>query len=387
MRGRTFALHPSLPKIARLFDVDRKLAIVGNVGPLLRPTTIAQYNARSVPFPPQLFSHSDMQSHWQSANPAVPFSTGWGGRMADRLWDSNANSPLPVSISLSGSNQLMVAALPEASPYQVSPSGPIRIRAWRDWDVNGANPQKLFQDRIVVLRANRLEDEYGDIVARSIDTEQAVTAALAQVGSFRADFPGTGSDAPPIVTNRLADQLRMIARLIATRSTFGMRRQVFFASLGGFDTHGDEPMLHPRLLTQLDDALDAFYRKTVGLAVASGVTAFTASDFGRTYTSNGSGSDHGWGGHHIVVGGAVRGGTLYGGVPVAGLTTGGALTLLDPGHGGNVDVGQGRLLPSVPTDVYGATLAQWMGITGASELASVFPNLGYFTTSKLGFLG
>ncbi|MEP7206583.1 MAG: DUF1501 domain-containing protein [Casimicrobiaceae bacterium] len=387
--GRTYATHPSLPKLAQLFNVDRKLAFVGNVGVLIRPTTIAQYNAKSVPLPPQLFSHSDMQSHWQSANPSAPFATGWGGRMAELLVPGNAGSTLPLSVSLSGSNQLMVATLPEAAAYQVATTGPIKIRAWRDWDVNGANPQKLYQDRIVALRSNRLEDEYGDIVARSMDTEQTVTAALAQVASFRADFPGTGADAEssPTVTNRLADQLRMIARLIAARGAFGAKRQIFFASLGGFDTHGDETTLHPRLLAQLDDGLDAFYRKTVALGVGSGVTAFTASDFGRTYTSNGSGSDHGWGGHHIVVGGAVTGGALYGGVPVAGLTTGGALTLVDPATGSSVDVGQGRLLPSVATDVYGATLARWMGVTQPGELSAVFPNLGNFAATNLGFLG
>ena len=384
--GRTFATHPSLPKLAQLFNVDRKLAIVGNVGVLTNPTTLAQYNAQSVPLPPQLFSHSDMQTHWQSGNPLAPFSTGWGGRLADLVYTSNVAGPIPPSISVSGSNQLMVATVPAAAAYQVSPDGPIQITAYRDWDTNGANPQKVFLDRIVALRRNLLEDEYADIVARSIDAQQTVSTALAPIDSYRTDFPGTGTDADPSnITNELANQLRMVARLIAARASFGAHRQVFFVSLGGFDTHGDEVTLQPVLLSMLDDALDAFYRKTVALGIASGVTSFTASDFGRTYTCNGSGSDHGWGGHHLVLGGAVQGGTLYGTIPVAGLSSN-ALTLTDPAGGASLDVGQGRLLPSVASDVYAATLARWMGVTQASELASVLPNIGNFTTQNLGFL-
>jgi uncharacterized protein (DUF1501 family) len=386
--SRTFATHPALPKVAQLFNVDRKLALVGNVGVLLQPTTLAQYNAKSVPLPPQLFSHSDMQSHWQSGEPALPFSTGWGGRMADLLYASNGGSALPLCVSVSGSNQFMVAGQPDAAPYQVSPNGPIKIRAWRDWDTGGANPQKVFTDRIVAPRFNKLEDEYSEIVARSIDTEIAVTAALTPIPSFRADFPGTGTDAQtnPTITNPLSNQMRMVARLIAARATFGVKRQVFFVALGGFDTHGDQLVLEPKLLGLLDDALDALYRKTVALGVAANVTTFTASDFGRTYTFNGSGSDHGWGGHHIVVGGSVVGGRLYGTVPVAGLS-GGNLTLVDPVGSASLDVGQGRLLPTVATDQYAATLAQWMGITQAGELASVLPHIGSFGTSNLGFLG
>jgi uncharacterized protein (DUF1501 family) len=384
--GRTFATHPSLPKIAQLFNVDRKLAIVGNVGVLTNPTTIQQYNAQSVPLPPQLFSHSDMQTHWQSGNPLAPFSTGWGGRLADSLYTSNAAGPIPPSISISGSNQLMVATVPAASAYQVSPDGPIQITAHRDWDINGANPQKVFLDRILALRSNLLEDEYADVVARSIDAQQTVSAALASVGSYRTDFPGTATDADTSnVTNELSNQLRMVARMMTARSAFGARRQIFFVSLGGFDTHGDELALHPTLLSKLDDALDAFYRKTVALGVASNVTTFTASDFGRTYTCNGSGSDHGWGGHHLVLGGSVLGGTLYGTIPVAGLSSN-ALTLTDPVGGGSLDVGQGRLLPTVASDVYAATLARWMGVTQASELASVLPNIGNFSGQNLGFL-
>jgi uncharacterized protein (DUF1501 family) len=246
----------------------------------------------------------------------------------------------------------------------------------------------VYTDRIVALRANRLEDEFGEIVARSIDTQQAVSTALGAVGSFRADFPGTGSDAQstPTITNRLADQLRMVARLIAVRATFGVQRQIFFVSLGGFDTHADQNAIHPRLLGQLDEALAAFYRKTVALGIANSVTAFTVSDFGRTYTSNGSGSDHGWGGHHLVLGGAVRGGMLYGNVPVAGVDTAGALRLTDPATGASVDVGQGRLLPQLSTDAYAATLARWMGVTQAAELASVLPNIGNFGEPDLGFM-
>jgi uncharacterized protein (DUF1501 family) len=384
--GRTFAVPSSMPRLQSLFNETRTAAIVGNVGVLTRPTTVTEYNARSASLPPLLFSHSDMQCHWQSGTPGAPFTTGWGGRMADRLHSTNGAAVMPMSVSLAGSNQLMVSALTEAAPYQVGRGGPFAMRAYRDFDTGPGNPQQFFEERIAVARKNQLEEAYGEIVARSFDIAAIAGSALGQVGSFRADFPGTGSDASPGGPNDLADQLRMVARLVATRATLGTKRQLFFVGMNGFDTHGGDAAAHARLLGILDEALGAFHGKMAELGVDNNVTTFTASEFGRTYTSNGHGTDHGWGGHQLVVGGAVRGGTLYGAIPVAGVRNG-VLTLIDPATAQSVDVGQGRLLPTTAVDTYAATLARWMGVTGAQDLKAVLPNIGNFASSNLGFFG
>ncbi|MBS0319182.1 MAG: DUF1501 domain-containing protein [Proteobacteria bacterium] len=383
--GRTYAFHPALANLQSMFNGDRSVAVVANTGVLMAPTSLAQYSGGTVPLPPNLFSHSDMQGHWQSGNPAAPFSTGWGGRIADRLTTLNGPATMPMSVSLAGTNPWMVASLAAAQPYQLGAAGPMPLRAYRDSMTGPQSPQALFESRIVVPRFNVLEDAYGDIVARSSDIAGVVGSALSAVGSLRADFPGTGSDGSPGADNALADQLRLVACLIAARAQLGVRRQLFFVMLDGFDTHGSESTQQGTLLAQLDAGLGAFYRKTVELGVAQSVTAFTASEFGRTYTSNGSGSDHGWGNHHLVVGGAVRGATLYGSMPVAGIRSN-ALALVDPASGQSVDVGQGRLLPTTSTDTYLATLAAWFGV-GAGDIAAIFPNVGRFPTSNLGFLG
>jgi uncharacterized protein (DUF1501 family) len=397
--GRTFGFHPRLPKLAGLFNTQRKVAVMSNVGVLLAPTTLSQYRAKSVPLPPQLFSHSDMQNHNQTGQPADPVYTGWGGRMADMIAAANASSQLSISVSAAGSSVFMkgrdVVAY-NVSPFKADPKNTIvrTIRAWRDWDTSGANPQGVFGDQVVIPRGNMLEETWGDFAARAVQTGEFVRSNMYTgpdgSGNFSLNypvatvFPGTeaGSSSP----NRLAAQLKSVALMIAARQALGVRRQVFFVSHGGFDNHGDQfdpnapvPILaglHANLLTQVDDAMRAFYDATIELGVASNVTSFTMSDFGRTLNSNGKGSDHGWGGHQLVMGGAVTGGALYGTFPTVATGT-------------TTDVGQGRLLPTTAIEEYGATFANWMGVSDAganSELDIVFPNLDRFSRRGMGFL-
>lgn len=407
--GRAFGMHPAMPGLAGIFNADRRLAVVPNVSVLLQPTTLAQYQAQNN-LPPQLFSHSDMQSHWQTGRADYPAVSGWGGRLADLIESANGNSQVSVSVSAAGQSLLQKGNNTVAyavSGWAGSKSTIVRrLRSYRDWDNYSParpNPQAAFENQLNILRSNVLEDQWGDQAARALTTSEFVNAALYNLdasGNPLKDASGNVSEkfaiapAPPatftnssgvVQTNRLAGQLRSVANLIAARNSLGVKRQIFFVSLGGFDNHGDQfknsnnattPILsglHSDLLLQLDQALSWFYNWTVSQGIASNVTAFTMSDFGRTLTSNGAGSDHGWGGHHLALGGAVNGGAFYGG-PGAGQEF--PIVAL----GGPQDVGQGRLLPVTSVEEYAATFARWMGAS-ATDLAGIFPNLIRFPRS------
>ncbi len=401
----SFGLHPAMTNLATLFNIDKKLAIVTNAGPLLAPTTLAQYQGRSVPLPPQLFSHSDMQMHWQTMRPDYPADTGWGGRMAD-VFRSASSGLLPVSTGLGGGNIFMKGDL--VTSYTVTPmkyagggidtSSRIARTAQADiswnWTGSGMNryPQDVFVNNNNEMRANLLEQQYANVNKASLDVGAFVTNAMYNVCSAPAcnSTIYTLKNAVPGIwptTNRLAAQLHSVAAMIAARQALGVSRQIFFVSLGGFDNHGDQfgsvnvggtsqkTLLsgkHFDLLSQLDGALNAFYRATASMGIANKVTTMTMSDFGRTLRSNGQGSDHGWGGHHLVLGGAVNGGRFAGTFPPVALGT-------------SSDVGEGRLLPAVSSDAYAATLASWLGAS-ASELATIFPNLSRFSTQSLNLM-
>jgi len=394
MASGSFGLHPAMSNLQTLFDSDQKLAIVANTGPLLAPTTLTQYQNRSVPLPPQLFSHSDMQMHWQTMRPDYPADTGWGGRMAD-VFRAAASNLLPVATTLGGGNIFMKGDL--VTPYQVTPvkylSGnidsstriartPVADISW-NWTGSGANryPQDVFVNNLGDARSNLLEQQYASIARDSLDVGNFVTNSMYNVSgntyTLKNAVPGTWP-----TSNRLAAQLHSVAAMIAARQALGVTRQIFFVSLGGFDNHGDQfgrdsvsgnkTLLagkHYDLLRTLDEALNVFYRSTVSMGVANNVTTMTMSDFGRTLRSNGQGSDHGWGGHQLVLGGAVRGRRIVGSFPM-------------PALGTSVDVGEGRLLPAISSDAYIATLASWMGATPA-EIAGIVPNLSRFSTQSL----
>jgi uncharacterized protein (DUF1501 family) len=216
---------------------------------------------------------------------------------------------------------------------------------------------------ITQQRTHTLENEYNRVTRRSVDANAALTSALATAPALQTVFPAS---------NSLGDQLKMVARMISARGSLGAKRQVFFVSMGGFDTHDNLATTHPALMAKLGDAMAAFYQATVELGVSDKVTTFTASDFGRTLVANNDGSDHGWGSMHFMMGGAVKGKRLFGTAPVVA-------------NNGPDDVGQGRLLPSTSVDQYAATLGKWLGATDG-ELLALLPNLSNYTTRDLGFL-
>ena len=352
-----YALAPQLTGLKALFDAG-KLAVQLNVGPLIKPTTLAQYNNTNKvanPLPPKLFSHNDQQSIWQ-ANGSEGATIGWGGKLGDIALANSSNTPNSLLTCISASGNAVFVAGHDALQYQISPNGAIKINA-----LNGG-----LRDAVTALITRNsnhvLENEYAVVTRRSMALEGIVNGALGGV-TLATDF-GTG--------NPLASQLKIVARLIGAGAALNMRRQVFFVSLGGFDNHNLLMQDHPTLMTRLNTAMSAFYAATVELGLSNKVTTFTASDFGRTLSSNADGSDHGWGSHQFVMGGAVNGGRFYGTAPHVSVQT-------------DDQVGQGRLLPSTSVDQFAATLARWFGCS-ATELPGILPNIGNFSNTNLEFV-
>jgi uncharacterized protein (DUF1501 family) len=355
--GRQMALAPQLGKLKGLWD-GGKLAVQLNVGTLVQPTTLDQYKARSVPLPPKLFSHNDQQSVWQASLPEGATS-GWGGRLGDLFMGGNGASTF-TCINVAGNAVFMAGR--QAVQYQVSTAGAVPINGVTKSLYGSATCSAALRSLITADRTHWMESELNRVVKRSIDAQSSLSTALAGVPAFTTAFDTTAS---------LSSQLLMVAKLIAARQALGATRQVYFVSLGGFDMHDLLVTQHPLLLTQVNDALASFYDATVELGVADKVTTFTASDFGRTLTSNGDGSDHGWGSHHFVMGGAVKGGRYYGTLPSVSVN-------------GPDDVGQGRLLPTTSVDQLAATLATWMGVS-ATDLPMVLPQITNYSTRDLGY--
>jgi uncharacterized protein (DUF1501 family) len=359
-----YALAPQLTGLASLFQ-SGQLAIQLNVGPLIVPLTLAQYQGQdrvNYPLPPKLFSHNDQQSEWQSDG-SEGTAVGWGGRLGDMALSGNGNSLL-TCISAAG-NAVFVSGN-TALQYQISTGGAIKITAANASNYYGSTAvPAALKTLITQSSGNIMENEFAKVTKRSIDLEGTVNSALSGV-TLATNFDTDGKK------NSLADQLKIVARLIGARNAFGVKRQVFFVSLGGFDLHDNLIAQQPGLLTNVNEAMTAFYNATVELGVQNKVTTFTASDFGRTLASNGDGSDHGWGSHHFIMGGAVNGGRYYGTAPHVSLTS-------------SDQVGQGRLLPSTATDQMSATLAKWFGVS-ASEMPSILPNIGHFATQDMGYL-
>ena len=357
--GRQYALAPELLPLLARFNAG-KLGVMLNVGTLVQPTTKTQYVNASVPLPPKLFSHNDQQSVWQSSAPEGAAS-GWGGRMGDLFVAGNGNATF-TCVNVSGNAVFLSGST--AVQYQVSTTGPVAFSGIAAPLFGSAACSSALQSLVTAPRTHLFENEYSRVAKRSIDAGSVLTAALAGAPTITTPFPAG---------NALADQLKFVARMISTAATTNTRRQVFFVSIGGFDTHDGLAAIHPGLLTTVAGAMTAFYQATIDLGVASQVTAFTASDFGRTLTAD-DGSDHGWGSMHFVLGGAVNGGRFYGTPPVVD-------------NGGPDDVGQGRLLPSTGVDQYAATLGKWFGI-GDTDLLSVLPNLANYDVGQrnLGFV-
>ena len=358
-----YALAPQMTRLKARFDEGRMAPLL-NVGPLVAPLTLAQYQSSNLvanPRPAKLFSHNDQQSTWQSSKPEGA-TDGWGGRMGDLALSSNTNS-LFTCISATG-NAVFLSGQ-QALSYQVSSGGALAVNGIKN-SLFGSSAGSTALRTLMTQSSNHvLEAEYNRVAKRSIDAESVVTAALQPITLATSFTPAAGR-------NTLADQLRIVARMIAARQPLGAKRQVFMVSMGGFDLHDNLIANQAGLMGQLDFAMDAFYRATVELGVADKVTTFTASDFGRTLQSNGDGSDHGWGSHHFILGGAVNGGRYYGVAPQISVRS-------------TDQVGQGRLLPTISVDQYSSTLASWFGVS-ASELPGVAPNIARFSSSNLGFM-
>ena len=390
--GHTFGLHPSCPELQTLFG-EGKLAVLFNAGTLVQPIlTRAQYLA-GIARPPQLFSHADQQTQWQTSVPDQPPLTGWGGRCADLLNSVQPNAPISLMVTLAGANTFEVGNT--VSQYSVSTSGAIALST-PGTPSGGANTNRLpaLMNILGLPYTNLQSQAYASVAEHSIDTSALLNNAIAGTASatnWTVPFPTkiTPPEGGATFTSSLSPQLQMVARLIAAGSTpaptgFGMKRQIFFVQVGGYDLHTGQTNYssnnpnnvllgaHTNLLAELSQSMFAFQRAMEQLGLANSVTSFTASDFGRTFPSNGQGTDHGWGSHHLILGGAVKGQNTYGTFP--------ALAINGPN-----DTSTGRWIPTTAIDQYFATLATWFGVDN-SNLATVFPNLSRFTSSNLGFI-
>jgi uncharacterized protein (DUF1501 family) len=370
-----YAMHPSMADLHALFN-GGQAAVLLNSGPLINPTSKTQYNDTNRnlnPLPLKLFSHNDQQSIWQSSS-TEGSTVGWGGNIGDLALSSNSNS-LFTCISVTG-NAVFLSG-DSALSYQVGRDGAVRIYSV------GSNAYPFGFQSVGISMANLLagnttrshvlENEYRIISKRAIEAEKSITDAIASTAPtnnvYAAPFNAFANDNP------LATQLRMVARLISARSTLGNKRQVFMVSLGGFDLHDNLVDGHTKNMGRVSTAMKAFYDATKALGVSDKVTTFTASEFGRTLTSNGDGSDHGWGGHQLIVGDAVNGKSFYGYAPPVSISSTSAPA--DQWH-----VGAGRLLPTTSVDQYAATLAKWFGVQDA-EMSSVLPYINNFDNKFL----
>ncbi|MFT5501142.1 MAG: hypothetical protein ACI88G_001275 [Woeseiaceae bacterium] len=356
--GSDYGLHPTMSGLQGLFENNRA-AFISNVGPLVEPTSKADYLTQSVLLPPQLFSHNDQQDQWNSLKGATVSKTGWAGRLADFIRTAVTDQQIATNVSLSGSSLFQSAQ--ETIAYVMGSNGPIPFQGFGDAGI--FLEQRLAMERIIDANYDTIyERGFADVQRRAIATADLVGDALAGAPALTTVFP----------QSPLGNQLRTVAQMIAVRDVFEMQRQIFFVGIGGFDSHDDQVINQPGLIGGISDAMTAFYDATVELSVADSVTSFTQSDFGRTLTSNGDGTDHAWGGVQLVVGDAVRGRDMYGTFPSLAL-------------GGPDDVGGGRLIPTTSADQYAATLAKWFGIPDV-ELDMVAPNIGNFAARDLNFL-
>lgn len=359
--GVQYGLHPSMSSLQSLFE-QGSAAFITNVGPLVEPTSKDQFFNRSVALPPQLFSHNDQQDQWQSLKGSATSNTGWAGRIADLIRINVANQQMATNASLFGSNLFQSAD--ETIAYVMGPTGPLQFEGFSQ------NPASiLFEQRNAFTRvvdaeyASIYERGFAEIQRRAIDAADTLTAAIESAPTLNTIFP----------MSQLATQLSTVARLIAVRDRLQMQRQIFFVAAGGFDSHDNQNQDQPGLLADISESIAAFYRATDELGVAESVTTFTQSDFGRTLTSNGDGTDHAWGGNQLVLGAGVRGQEIYGTYPLLQI-------------GGNDDVGGGRMIPTTSADQLAATLAKWFGIPDI-DLDIVAPNIDKFAQRDLGFMG
>lgn len=351
--GAAYGLHPSMPGLQSLFESGR-CAVVANVGPLIEPVTKQQYQQRTARLPLQLFSHFSQLDQWHTLGGAQWLKAGWAGRIADLLASVTSSQQLPLNISLSGTTLFQAGEV--ATPYVMGATGSLFS------GLSDSNRRASFERVIDADHPNIYERAFADVQKRAVHYSTIVNNALKMAPVLTTVFP----------TSPLGSQLRTVAKMIGSRHSLGMSRQIFFVSVGGFDTHSDQRALQPGLLSDVSASLLAFHRATVELGVAPSVTTFTHSEFGRTLTSNGDGSDHAWGGVQLVIGDSVKGRSFYGRYPLLEI-------------GCPEDVGGGRMIPALSSDQYAATLAKWFGVV-PSLLQLVAPNIGNFAQQDLEFM-
>jgi uncharacterized protein (DUF1501 family) len=358
-----YGLHPLLAPLKDIWD-GGAMAVLLNAGTLAEPTTKTTYSTGLALKPDGLFSHLDQQLQWQGTGPSSLLRSGWGGRIADRLNAVNGATPIPMTISVAGDS--LYATGNTTNGLAIPAAG--RFRPADSENTAAAFARRAALDQLLTVdREAMLVKGVGDVIVRALASSKSIDPVITSNSStIQGLF--TGQD------NAIARQLLQVAKLVEAHATLGVKRQIFFVSLGGFDTHSNQLATQSNLFAQLAPALRAFYDATVQLGVAANVTTFTLSDFGRTLQPNtGGGTDHGWGSHHLVIGGAVRGRQFYGQYPV--------LALNGPDDAGK----EGRWIPTIAVDQYAATLATWLGVS-ASDLPTVVPNIGRFAGANLGFL-
>jgi uncharacterized protein (DUF1501 family) len=397
-QSRTYALHPMMGTLQTLFNTDKRLAVISNIGPLIVPLTKTQVGQSAFPKPARLYSHNDQQNTWQALGPEG-VTKGWGGRIGDLVSSQNT---MPVFTAVSAAGNAVFVSGQTVQQYQVGTNGAIALGVNTSGQVYGSAVAGGILQRLASTSrgSHPFESDVAAVSKRAIDAEQVLRTAMLPAsdplfgtapssGTYNAANdpklrylnPLTGNTA----ANTLAQQFQVVARMIEAgrRGATGAKRQVFFVSIGGFDTHDGQNTQHADLYARVAHALSYFDTTLGGLGARNNVTTFTASDFGRTFTSNGDGTDHGWGSHQFVMGGAVKGGDIYGTVPVLG-----PKNPNDNNFNSSPDqLGNGVLLPTTSVDQLGATLGRWMGLSDAS-LLEIFPNLANFPVAKrnLGFL-
>ncbi len=371
-----FAVHSGMPEIASLFQAG-KAAFVANVGTLIEPVqNRTQVNQLSKQLPLGLYSHSDQIEQWQTSVPNSRSGIGWAGRLADQLHGINANQAVPMNISLDGSNVWQTGH--EVAEYAITPDGAVGLSNYRNQWQQYDTVRQSFSQGV----DSHLGQQYTNVLMQTFNArkKQAMDAYDAFAGATAGTLPGNVT----FPSTYLGSRLQMVAKAVQGHAAMGATRQTFFLHLGGWDHHSGVLNYQSTMLPQVSAAIGAFYNQLVALGMQNNVTVFTASDFGRTLTSNGQGSDHAWGGNHIVAGGAVLGKKIYGQFPSLAI---------NPDSGPEVnplDTGSGRLIPTTSCDQFFAELALWLGVP-ASSLPLVLPNIGNFytpgsATPPLGFM-
>ena len=391
---RGFALHPFLTASQGLFAAGR-LAAIANVGTLLAPLTKAQYSAptATTPIPPRLFSHADQQSAWQSGQ-VDGATTGWGGYIADTFGATGSAADFEA-ITTAGNTAFLSGQTTRS--FRVNYTGNKAIAqtvglAVQTGRYNSSNSflsefkQNIQESSLGFLQSNDMVKDYAAAVSRSLAASQVYDAALGVTGGPYTQVPTPPPFTDPIggkvVDNPLADQLEAVVQTALAHQALGLTRQVYFVQLGGFDTHDS---LNPRqglLMAQIDHALSYFDAALTKVGLSNAVTAFTASDFNRTFATNGTGTDHAWGSHHLVMGGAVKGGDIYGAFPTVGIDR--AASGATPAFN-NPDATGNAYIPTTSVETYLATMATWLGVT-PGQLATIFPRLAGFPVQNLGFM-